>query len=335
MLILGIESSCDETAIAIYDGRSNLLLSHKLYTQIKKHSLYGGVVPELASRDHLSKIMFLIKSSLKESGKKISQIDYIAVTVGPGLGGSLLVGASIAYAISYALDIPVIEVNHLEGHLLSAFLSEKNLTFPFLSLIVSGGHTQILEAKAVDNYKLLGETLDDAVGETFDKVGKLFGLLYPAGAKVALLASNCSSSDFYFPRPMIDSNDLNMSFSGLKTSVLYQFNKINKYYDGNIPNHIINSICFAFQEAIIDVLIKKALKASKETNLDKLVIVGGVSANLYLRERLAKLPIKVFFPNLKWCTDNAAMIAYAGFVNLKYAKKSLEFDVIPRWDIFS
>ena len=329
---LGIESSCDETGIALYQmGRG--LLAHALHSQIAMHSEYGGVVPELASRDHVQRVIPLVRQVLREADVSLDQISAIAYTQGPGLGGALLVGASVANALAYALDIPTIGIHHLEGHLLSPLLSDPAPEFPFVALLVSGGHTQLMRVDGVGHYTLLGETLDDAAGEAFDKSAKLLGLGYPGGPALARLAASGRPGQYKLPRPMLHSGDLEFSFSGLKTAVL----TLVKQSDDDDQTRA--DIACAVQEAIIDVLAHKARAALAQTGLNQLVVAGGVGANQILRERLNKdignRGGKVFYPDLQFCTDNGAMIAFAGALRLaqQQGKKDYRFNVKPRWNL--
>ncbi len=335
MIVLGIETSCDETGIAIYDTTQGLL-SHALYSQVKMHSEYGGVVPELASRDHIRRVIPLIKQSLSAASLNLQDLNAIAYTQGPGLAGALLVGASIGSALSFALNIPKIGIHHLEGHLLSPLLSTPSPAFPFVALLVSGGHTQLMEVSGVGHYKLLGETVDDAVGEAFDKTAKLLELGYPGGPALSKLAQQGQSGRFKLPRPMLHSGDLNFSFSGLKTAVLTLVRK------HEITPQTRADIALAFQEAAVDVLTKKSLSALAQTGFKQLVVAGGVGANRQLREELtaqAKLiGATVFYPELEFCTDNGAMIAFAGAMRLikindKEPSITDGFTVKARWDL--
>ncbi|MDH4235288.1 MAG: tRNA (adenosine(37)-N6)-threonylcarbamoyltransferase complex transferase subunit TsaD [Gallionella sp.] len=338
MITLGIESSCDETGIALYQmGRG--LLAHTLHTQVAMHSEYGGVVPELASRDHVRRVIPLIRQTMSEADVPPARIDAIAYTQGPGLGGALLVGASVANALAYALDIPSIGIHHLEGHLLSPLLSDPAPAFPFVALLVSGGHTQLMRVDGVGQYTLLGETLDDAAGEAFDKSAKLLGLGYPGGPALAKLAVRGRSGIYKLPRPMLHSGDLEFSFSGLKTAVLTLV-KQSSTDDHDLPDEQTRAdIACAVQEAIIDVLASKAHAALAQTGLNQLVVAGGVGANQLLRARLTKdigkRGGKVFYPDLEFCTDNGAMIAFAGALRLaqQQGKKDYRFGVKPRWDL--
>ncbi len=334
MLVLGIESSCDETGVALYDTDAGML-AHQLHTQIAMHAQYGGVVPELASRDHIHRLTPLTEACLQEAGKTYQDIDAIAYTQGPGLGGALLAGTSFANALAMSLNIPVIPVHHLEGHLLSPLLADTKPEFPFVALLVSGGHSQFMAVKAIGDYQLLGESVDDAAGEAFDKTAKLLGLPYPGGAKLSELAKLGTQDAFQFPRPMLHSGDLNMSFSGLKTAVLTAVNQIKTQTNSDtISEETRNDICRAFQEAVVDVLTQKAKKALKQTGYQQLVVAGGVGANWALRESLHALPkTQVFFPPLALCTDNGAMIAFAGAMHLDAAQTVGSFNVKPRWPL--
>ncbi|MGZ8257153.1 MAG: tRNA (adenosine(37)-N6)-threonylcarbamoyltransferase complex transferase subunit TsaD [Gallionella sp.] len=332
MITLGIESSCDETGIALYQMGKGLL-AHALHTQIPLHQEYGGVVPELASRDHVQRVIPLIRRVLQEGGITLQQVNAIAYTQGPGLGGALLVGASVANALAFALDLPTIAVHHLEGHLLSPLLSDPAPEFPFVALLVSGGHTQLMRVDGVGEYQLLGETLDDAAGEAFDKSAKLLGLGYPGGPALAALATLGRPDIYKLPRPMLRSGDFDFSFSGLKTAVLTAV----KNSDGAPQTRA--DIVYAAQQAIIDVLAHKASKALAYTGLSQLVVAGGVGANKLLRERLtadiAQRGGRVFYPDLEFCTDNGAMIAFAGALRLakKQGDKNYQFDVKARWNL--
>ncbi len=332
MITLGIESSCDETGIALYQmGRG--LLSHALHTQIAMHSEYGGVVPELASRDHVQRVVPLIRQVLEQANVSLDQIDAIAYTQGPGLGGALLVGASVANSLGFALDIPTIGIHHLEGHLLSPLLSDPAPDFPFVALLVSGGHTQLMRVDGVGRYELLGETVDDAAGEAFDKSAKLLGLGYPGGPALAKLADAGRTGIYKLPRPMLHSGNLDFSFSGLKTAVLTLVRQ------NTLDDQTRADIACATQEAIIDVLAHKARAALVQTGLTQLVVAGGVGANRLLRERLTrdieKRGGRVFYPDLEFCTDNGAMIAFAGALRLAEGQgtKDYRFNVKPRWNL--
>ena len=331
-LILGIESSCDETGVALYHTERGLL-AHTLHSQIALHNEYGGVVPELASRDHVRHALPLLRSALQQAGCNLRDIDAVAYTQGPGLSGALLVGAGIACALAYTLQIPTIGVHHLEGHLLSPLLSDPAPEFPFVALLVSGGHTQLMRVDGVGSYALLGESLDDAAGEAFDKSAKLLGLDYPGGALLAKLAQNGTPGRFKLPRPMLHSGDLNFSFSGLKTAVLLAVQQ-----NPDVPQTRAD-IAHAAQEAIVEVLVRKAQSALEQTGLTQLVVAGGVGANQLLRSRLntavGKRGGKVFYPDLEFCTDNGAMIAFAGAMRLRHeaGRHDYRFNVKPRWDL--
>ena len=332
LITLGIESSCDETGIALYQtGRG--LLAHALYTQAVMHNEYGGVVPELASRDHVHRVIPLVRQVMREADVNLEQINAVAYTQGPGLGGALLVGASVANALAYALEIPSIGIHHLEGHLLSPLLSDPAPEFPFVALLVSGGHTQLMRVDGVGLYTLLGETVDDAAGEAFDKSAQLLGLGYPGGPALAKLATLGRPGLYKLPRPMLHSGDLEFSFSGLKTAVMTLVKQ-----SGNDKQTRADIAC-AVQEAIVDVLAHKARAALTQTGLNQLVVAGGVGANRLLREHLTesigKRGGKVFYPDLEFCTDNGAMIAFAGALRLaqQQGKQDYRFNVKPRWDL--
>lgn len=330
MLVLGIETSCDETGVALYDTDRGLL-SHALHTQIAMHGEYGGVVPELASRDHIRRVIPLVREVLDKSGKSLPDIDGIAYTKGPGLAGALLVGASVGASLGFALKKPVIGVHHLEGHLLSPLLAKPAPDFPFVALLVSGGHTQLIRVEAMGNYVLLGDTLDDAAGEAFDKTAKLLGLGYPGGAALSRLAEKGDTARFRLPRPMLGSADLDFSFSGLKTAALTLVR--SQEDDGQTRADIAR----AFQDAIVEVLVKKSLDAVRQCGLSRLVVAGGVSANSELRKRLAAgaRGVEVYYPDLEFCTDNGAMIAFAGAMRyLMGAAPENGFSVRARWDLF-
>ncbi len=336
MLVLGVESSCDETGLALYDTQRGLL-AHALHSQVAMHEEYGGVVPELASRDHIRRAIPLLEQVLANADVPRAAIDAIAYTQGPGLAGALLVGASIACGLGLSLDRPVFGVHHLEGHLLSPLLSSDPPSFPFVALLISGGHTQLMRVDGVGQYTLLGETMDDAAGEAFDKSAKLLGLGYPGGPAISRLAEFGDPGTYKLPRPMLHSKDLNFSFSGLKTAVL----TLVKSQMANICEQDKANIARAFVDAIVDVLVAKCLAALKETGLKRLVIAGGVGANRQLREALnaaaQKRRFRVFYPELEFCTDNGAMIAFAGAMRLQInpqaAKRDYAFNVRPRWPL--
>jgi N6-L-threonylcarbamoyladenine synthase len=319
MLILGVESSCDETGIALYDSAAGLL-SHALHSQVAMHAEYGGVVPELASRDHIRRVVPLLREALERAGKSLSDIDAVAYTRGPGLAGALLVGCAFAEALALAIGKPTIPVHHLEGHLLSPLLSSNPPTFPFVALLVSGGHTQLMKVTGVGEYELLGETLDDAAGEAFDKSAKLLGLPYPGGALLSKLAETGTPGVYELPRPMLHSGDLNFSFSGLKTAVLTLVRE-----QGAVLTMPSRPTRRALQEAIVEVLVRKSLKAMKQTGLKQLVVAGGVGANKQLRATLddeaKRKRLRVYYPELEFCTDNGAMIALAGCLRLQAERR--------------
>ncbi len=331
MRVLGIETSCDETGIALYDTEHGLL-GHALYSQVDLHAQYGGVVPELASRDHVRKIIPLIKKVLNDCDTPFDHIDGVAYTAGPGLIGALLVGAAVGRSLAWTWQVPAIGVHHIEGHLLAAQLEAPAPTYPFLALLVSGGHTQLVEVAGVGQYTLLGESVDDAAGEAFDKTAKLLGLNYPGGPALARLAEQGNPDVFQFPRPMTQRPGLDFSFSGLKTSVLTTWRAQEQ------TEQTRADIARAFEEAVIDTLAIKCRRALQQTGLTRLVIAGGVAANQRLRTRLtqlaAQMETEVYFPRPIFCTDNGAMIAYAGALRLAAGQcEPLQFNVHPRWPI--
>ena len=335
MLILGIESSCDETGIALYDTDSERLLAHALHSQILMHQEYGGVVPELASRDHIRRTVPLLRKVLADSGHSLKDLDAIAYTRGPGLAGALLVGAAFAEGLAASLDLPTVPVHHLEGHLLSPLLSRRPPQFPFVALLVSGGHSQLMRVTGVGDYVLLGDTLDDAAGEAFDKTAKLLGLPYPGGPALAEMAERGRAGMVKLPRPMLNSGDLDFSFSGLKTAVLTKVREI-----GAPDAQQCADIARGFQDAIVEVLVKKAMRAVRDSGLKRLVVAGGVGANRELRRQLDaqadKRQISVYYPELEFCTDNGAMIALAGALRFKAGisiKPAGAFAVQPRWPL--
>jgi N6-L-threonylcarbamoyladenine synthase len=337
MRVIGIESSCDETAVAVYDSGLGLL-SHCLYSQIAMHQAYGGVVPELASRDHVRRLLPLVREALAEAGSNQKSIDAVAYTAGPGLIGALLVGASFAASLAYAWGKPALGINHLEGHLLAPLLEPRAPGFPFLALLVSGGHTQLVDVAGLGEYRILGETLDDAAGEAFDKTAKLLGLPYPGGAALAALAETGRSGRFVFPRPMLDRPGLDFSFSGLKTAALVALR------GRTLDTAIRADVARGFQDAVVETLTEKCRRALKLTGHRRLIVAGGVGANRHLRERLAALVggfgAELYFPRSEFCTDNAAMIALAGCMRLAAgtlagaaARTELSIDVRANWEL--
>ena len=338
-LILGIESSCDETGVALVRAEAGgvpKLLAHALHSQIEMHQAYGGVVPELASRDHIRRVLPLTEAVLQESGERLDAVDVVAYTRGPGLAGALLVGAGVACALGAALDIPVLGVHHLEGHLLSPFLSSDPPEFPFIALLVSGGHTQLMRVDGVGRYEILGETIDDAAGEAFDKSAKLMGLGYPGGPALSRLAEQGDAKAFKLPRPLLHSGDLDFSFAGLKTAVLTQAKKLG---DELVTRKA--DLAASTQAAIVEVLVKKTLAALDQSGMRRVVVAGGVGANRLLRAQLdaacAARGVRVHYPELELCTDNGAMIAMAAAMRLQagrqQANRDYAFDVKPRWPL--
>ena len=349
MLILGIETSCDDTGVALYDTARGLfegcppragLLAHALHSQVALHDEYGGVVPELASRDHIRRLLPLVREVLDRGGARVEELSAVAYTQGPGLAGALLVGASVAASLAFGLGVPAIGVHHLEGHLLSPLLAENPPAFPFIALLVSGGHTQLMRVSGIGDYALLGETQDDAAGEAFDKTAKLLGLPYPGGPALARMAEGGRPGRFRFPRPMIASGDLDFSFSGLKTAVA------TLCAQQRLDEPMRADIAHAFEEAVVDVLVAKCVAAMEDTGLERLVVAGGVGANLRLRAALdraaAGTGYDVHYPPLEFCTDNGAMIALAGALHLQQGMESgprsaagqdRRFTVRPRWEL--
>lgn len=331
MRVLGIETSCDETGIAIYDSEAGLL-ANQLYSQVKLHADYGGVVPELASRDHVRKTIPLIQEALKEAGLTAKDIDGVAYTAGPGLVGALLVGATIGRSLAFAWDVPAVPVHHMEGHLLAPMLEDNPPDFPFVALLVSGGHTQLISVTGIGKYELLGESIDDAAGEAFDKTAKLLGLDYPGGPMLSKMAQQGTEGRFTFPRPMTDRPGLDFSFSGLKT---FAANTV-RANDDSPQTHA--DIARAFEDAVVDTLAIKCKRALEQTGFKRLVMAGGVSANRTLRAKLGEMMTKrggeVFYARPEFCTDNGAMIAYAGMVRLQTnATQDLSVSVRPRWPL--
>jgi N6-L-threonylcarbamoyladenine synthase len=352
LLVLGIESSCDETGVALVqyeeaapDAPIPVLLAHALFSQIEMHQAFGGVVPELASRDHIRRVLPLAKEVLAQTPHTLADVDVVAYTRGPGLAGALLVGAGVACALGAALDKPVLGVHHLEGHLLSPFLGVDPPQFPFVALLVSGGHTQLMQVEGVGRYTLLGESIDDAAGEAFDKSAKLMGLAYPGGPLLARMAESGNAKAYALPRPLLHSPNLDFSFAGLKTAVLVQSQKMVAaagvaQFDA-LPLTLQSDLAASTQAAIVEVLVKKSLAALQQTGLDRLVVAGGVGANRQLRAQLdaacAKRRVRVHYPELHLCTDNGAMIALAAAMRLQSgqqaASRNYAFDVKPRWPL--
>jgi len=329
MKTLGIETSCDETAIALYDSDKGII-GESIYSQMKMHAEYGGVVPELASRDHCLKIIDVLKDAMGDHS--LESIDQIAYTSGPGLLGALLIGESFAQGLSCALEVPLIPINHLEGHLMSPMMEFPEISMPFICLLVSGGHSMIVDVKEKGEYEILGQSQDDAVGEAFDKVGKLLGLPYPGGPHIEKIAMKGNPSAYNFPRPMIHSDNLDMSLSGLKTAVLYTVQKIDDLDDNTKAD-----IAASFQKAVTDVLIAKIKKTIDQTNRTKVIIAGGVAANKYIREEFRNLEsilnVKVYYPDLKYCGDNAAMIAFVGSMMTPPEEKNIKSKARARWPL--
>lgn len=330
MRILGIETSCDDTGVAIYDTEQGLL-ADALYSQIETHKEYGGVVPELAARDHIRKIAPLVDAVLQKADCKASSLDGVAYTCGPGLAGALLAGSAVAKGLAYGWGMPAIGVHHMEGHLLAPMLEENKPEFPFIALLVSGGHTLIAEVKALGEYTILGQTVDDAVGEAFDKTAKILGLAYPGGPAISKAAEQGNSARFTFPRPMTNRPGLDFSFSGLKTFAL------TTVQDNDLDQQTMADIAYAFQDAAVDTLVIKCKRALQQVQGKRLVVAGGVGANRLLRQRLQVLAAQqsatVFYPRIEFCTDNGAMIAYVGAQRLHQANDDLAFEVRPRWSL--
>ena len=338
MRVLGIETSCDESGVAVYDSERGLL-ADVLYSQVKLHERFGGVVPELASRDHIRKTLPLVQEVLEKAGTSLDELDGIAYTAGPGLIGALLVGASIGRSLGLALGIPAIGVHHMEGHLLAPMLEENPPSFPFVALLVSGGHTQLVLVEGIGRYQLLGESLDDAAGEAFDKVGKMLGLAYPGGPRVAALAASGTPGRYVFPRPMTNRPGLEFSFSGLKTYVRNTLSEAAAAAEGGgVDQQTKADIARAFEDAVVQTFVIKCRRALQQTGMKSLIIAGGVSANLRLREGLQAMVEKegsqLFYAQPRFCTDNGAMIAYAGTQRLLAGETaSLSLDVRPRWPL--
>ena len=335
MIVLGIESSCDETGIAVFDS-DNGLLAHTLHSQVEVHAEYGGVVPELASRDHIRYLLPLLEQCLEQASIDKSAIEGVAYTAGPGLIGALMSGASVGRSLAWALGVPAVEVHHMEGHLLAPMLEEESPQFPFVALLVSGGHTLLANVKGIGQYELLGQSLDDAAGEAFDKTAKLLGLGYPGGPALAALAEEGRQGEYKFPRPMVDRPGLDFSFSGLKTFALNTMQAVAE--DGVIDQQTKADICLAFEEAVVDTLKIKCRRALEQVGCDSLVIAGGVGANRRLRGALAEmmqqLGGRLYYPRIEFCTDNGAMIAQAGCIRLLAGEtQPLEIDARARWSM--
>lgn len=335
MRVLGIESSCDETGVAIYDSQHGLL-AHQLYSQVKMHAEYGGVVPELASRDHIQKLLPLVDATFKEAGLAKGDVDGVAYTAGPGLVGALMVGAATSRAMAMGWNVPAVGVHHMEGHLLAPMLEENPPEYPFVALLVSGGHTMLVDVASAGSYRILGESLDDAAGEAFDKTAKMMGLAYPGGPLLSKLAEQGTPGEFIFPRPMVDRPGMDFSFSGLKTAVRIAIAK--QVVDEVVPEQVKADIAYGFQEAVVETLAIKCRRALRETGYKTLVIAGGVSANRHLRVKLASMAkkerSKLCYPRIEFCTDNGAMIAYAGCLRLASAQSSdLSLNIRPRWPL--
>ncbi len=335
MRILALESSCDESAVAVYDDAGGLL-SHELYSQVDLHRIYGGVVPELASRDHVRRLLPLVEAALAQAQTSPAQLDGVAYTAGPGLIGALLTGAALGRSLAFAWEVPAVAVHHLEGHLLAPLLELVPPPFPHVALLVSGGHTMLIDVAAPGHYEMLGETRDDAAGEAFDKSAKLLGLPYPGGPELAKLAARGNAGRFVFPRPMLDRPGLEFSFSGLKTAVSLAVKECSR--ERPLDDATRADICASAQSAIVDTLIAKALRAIEQTGYEALVVAGGVGANLRLREQLAagaaRHGAKVFYPRIEFCTDNAAMIAVAGMARLKAGKhETTAIRARARWSL--
>ncbi|MEW8646536.1 MAG: tRNA (adenosine(37)-N6)-threonylcarbamoyltransferase complex transferase subunit TsaD [Candidatus Thiodiazotropha endolucinida] len=339
MRVLGIETSCDETGVAVYDSEKGLL-AHALHSQVDLHADYGGVVPELASRDHVRKLLPLVRQLFQDAGIEAASLDGVAYTAGPGLVGALLVGASVGRSMAWSWGIPAIGVHHMEGHLLAPMLEPDPPAFPFIAMLVSGGHTQLVEVEGMGRYRLLGDTLDDAAGEAFDKTAKLLGLPYPGGPELAKLAEQGDPERFHFPRPMIDRPGLDFSFSGLKTFALNTIQRAEREEGGALSAQTRADIARAFEEAVVDTLLLKCRRAVRQCGIKTLVLAGGVSANRRLRQRIDAMMVgeegAAYYPRPKFCTDNGAMIAYAGCRRLLAGEsEALRFSVRSRWPMES
>jgi len=337
MRVLGIETSCDDTGVAIFDTEQGLL-AHALYSQIETHRDYGGVVPELAARDHIRKVIPLVDTVLRQAECGLKDIEGVAYTQGPGLAGALLAGSAVAKGLAFAWDVPAIGVHHMEGHMLAPMLEDNAPDFPFIALLVSGGHTLLASVEGVGEYTILGQTLDDAVGEAFDKTAKMLGLGYPGGPAVSAIAKHGDPKRFHFPRPMVDRPGLDFSYSGLKTFALTTVkSELNDTEDNRLSKQTIADIAYAFQEAAVETLMIKCRRAMRQTESIRLVVAGGVGANQRLREMLSDMVNEagatVYYPRIEFCTDNGAMIAYAGAQRLHQASPDLAFQVKPRWSL--
>ncbi|MES9946860.1 MAG: tRNA (adenosine(37)-N6)-threonylcarbamoyltransferase complex transferase subunit TsaD [Candidatus Thiodiazotropha sp.] len=335
MRVLGIETSCDETGVAVYDSEQGML-AHALHSQVELHAEYGGVVPELASRDHVRKLLPLVRQLFQDAGIEASSLDGVAYTAGPGLVGALLVGASVGRSMAWAWGVPAIAVHHMEGHLLAPMLEPDPPAFPFIAMLVSGGHTQLVEVEGIGRYRLLGDTLDDAAGEAFDKTAKLLGLPYPGGPELAKLAERGDPDRYKFPRPMTDRPGLDFSFSGLKTFALNTIQQAERQEGGSLSDTTRADIARAFEEAVVDTLLIKCRRAVRQCAIKRLVLAGGVSANQRLRQRIDSMMAgeagTAYYPRPKFCTDNGAMIAYAGCQHLLAGEsEALRFSVRSRW----
>ncbi len=331
MLVLGIETSCDETGIALYDSKKGLL-ADELFSQTNIHLKYGGVVPELASRDHANRVLPLLQNLLDKTRRSLDDIDLVAYTAGPGLKGCLLVGSTFARTLSYAIDKPIISVNHIEAHLLAPFMEYSELKFPFFGLLISGGHTMIVDAKNIGEYEIMGETLDDAVGEAFDKSAKLMGLNYPGGPLIEKLAKEGINGSYKFPRPILTQANCDFSFSGLKTHIMLTWRRSNK------TDQVRKNISLELQNSVTDCLIRKLKFAHQKKGYNTIIISGGVSANQFIREKITKfaesINVKAYYPTKKYCTDNGAMIAYAGYKKYEVGQiYNLQGEVKPRWPL--
>lgn len=326
MKILGIETSCDDTGVAIYDENQGIIVN-QVFSQTQMHNAYGGIVPELASRDHIQKLIPVLQQALSTAHCQLSDLSAIAYTAGPGLMGALLVGAAFSKALAYAINLPCIGVHHMEAHLLAALLEKPAPEFPFLALLISGGHTLLIAAEKLGHYKILGESIDDAAGEAFDKTAKLLGLSYPGGPAIAKLALGGNISRFKFPRPMTDRPGLDFSFSGLKTAA------VNAYEKYQAEPEVKADIAVAFQAAVVDTLLIKCQRGLQQTGLQRLVVAGGVSANTVLREQFKQLNAAVYYPRLEFCTDNGAMVAFNGYLRFKAGLVDTDFSInaLARW----